>query len=122
MTATSRHFEMEQQGDTLVITPLHSLGSLVESEISSELSEALDMIDGEGARNVIVDFENMSYFGSSLLESQLRLWKSVERVQGKMVLCCVSEVGREVLQISRLDRIWPTYDSRAEALAAMPKA
>jgi anti-anti-sigma factor len=122
MNAASRHFEMEQQGDTLVITPLHSLGSLVESEISSELSEALDMIDGEGARNVVIDFVHMNYFGSSLLESQLRLWKSVERVHGQMALCNVSEIGREVLQISRLDRIWTIHASREAAIAAMPHA
>ena len=119
MTAASRHFEMEQQGDTLVITPQHSLGSLVESEIQNELSEALDMVEGEGARNVVIDFTNMVYFGSSLLESQLRLWKSVERVHGKMVLCNVSSVGREVLSISRLDRLWKIYDSRSEVIAAV---
>ena len=119
MPAASRHFEMEQQGDTLVITPLHSLGSLVESEIQSELSEALDMIDGEGARNVVIDFVKMPYFGSSLLESQLRLWRSVERAQGKMFLCNVSDVGKEVLEISRLNRIWPVYDSRDDAIQAI---
>lgn len=119
MTAASRHFEMEQQGDTLVITPQHSLGSLIESEIQNELSEALDIVEGEGARNIVIDFVNMSYFGSSVLESQLRLWKSVERAQGKMVLCNVSAVGREVLGISRLDRIWPVYDSRQEAISAV---
>ena len=119
MTAASRHFEMEQEGVTLIITPLHSLGSLADSEIQIELSEALDMVDGEGARNVVIDFSSMEYFGSSVLESLLRLWKSVERSGGTMALANVSEIGREVLQISRLDKIWSIHATREEAISAV---
>jgi hypothetical protein len=38
-----------------------------------------------------------------------------------MVLCKVSDVGKEVLRASKLEGHWPLYASRAKGLAALRK-
>ena len=35
---------------------------------------------------------------------------------GHIALCNASDVGREVLEIAKFDKVWPLVNSRAEAL------
>jgi hypothetical protein len=47
------------------------------------------------------------------------LWQKVRAGKGKMVLCNVSDVGREILHVSRFDTLWPICDSCEKALEAV---
>jgi hypothetical protein len=47
------------------------------------------------------------------------LWKRVRGGGGKMAVCNVSETGREILQVTKFDTLWPIGPSRQEALKAV---
>ena len=58
------------------------------------------------------DMVKVNYFGSSMLEAMLYLWKKINTEGGKMAVCCVSDTAREILELSRFDTIWPICQSQ----------
>jgi len=64
---------------------------------------------------LILDMSQTTFVSSSFIELLVRAWKRIKQRQGVMVLCAIQPYCREVLQTSRLDTIWPTFATRAEA-------
>lgn len=112
-------FELHEQGDTLVLVPVADLDELRLMEIQASGRAVLARLGSSPIRNVIVDFGRTDYFGSTAMGFLIRFWKRIRERQGRMVLCCPSAHERELLELSRLDGIWPIYASREEALAAV---
>ena len=119
---TERIFQWDVVEDTLVVTLMHSASSLADAEIRAELEELQGRLGRGGVPNVVFDFGAVKYFGSSMLEALQRLNRNVENCGGKMALCNLSEVGNEVLRVTRFDMLWPVRDTRQEALEAVHEA
>jgi len=117
-----RVFDAHCEGNTLVVVPQISAASFAEEAVNSELDGLLSQIGQPDLKNVVFDFGHISYFGSSMLGAMHALWKRVSAGNGKMAVCNVSEVGREVLEISRFDTLWPIFASREEALRAVAES
>lgn len=105
----------------MIVVPQISAGSFAEENVNSELDGLLGRIGQSELKNVVFDFAKISYFGSSMLGAMHALWKRVSAGNGRMAVCNVSEVGREVLEISRFDTLWPIFTSREEALDAVAR-
>jgi anti-sigma B factor antagonist len=112
-------FEIQEQGDTVVVVPVVDLRELDFQRIEAGAREILDRLDGRGIRNVVLDFHRTDYYGSTALSFFLKLWKRVRGWNGRMAFCSVSDHEREILQLTMLDRLWPICPTRAEALAAV---
>ena len=91
------------------------VSDLADSAALDELDRMLEQVKEPAVTNVIVDFGQSPYFGSSLLETLRRIWSDIHPRQGKMVLCNVSPVGREILEIAKFDQLWPVVETCAEA-------
>lgn len=113
-----KFFRVDQHGDTLIFTAVDTFGTLVEDEVRSEWDALLKQIEIHQAKNAIIDLGNLDYFGSIMLELIVVLWKRVSSRRGKIALCRVSEVGKEILQTAKFHTIWPIVDSPEAALAA----
>ena len=116
---TSVLFDVEVSQPTLVVVPQENVSSLADERVQPELMRLFKTFEDPAIRNIIIDFCQIEYFGSSMLEAMLKLWKLVNGHGGKMAVCNVSTIGREVLQVGRFDTLWDVYDSRAEALQAL---
>ena len=116
-----RIFRSAREDDVLIVTVLCSVGSLADADILDEMESLLGELRQPGLRGAVIDFAKAGYFGSSLLEALRMLWNQVCGFGGCMTLCNVSEVGREVLEISRFDTIWPIYSSCDEARQAVQR-
>ncbi|MFM7131406.1 MAG: STAS domain-containing protein [Isosphaeraceae bacterium] len=68
---------------------------------------------------LIIDLSKVELFGSMFLTVLLRSWQSCVTRGGMMVLCGAGERVRELLSIVRLDRLWPIYATRGEAMSAL---
>ena len=112
-------FGVERTNDTLFITLQKSLDGFDEVEMLDETDRLRPLIDDGKVRAVVVDFEQLSYFNSMMLEALLRLWRQVSAAGGQMALCKVSQVGREILQVSKFDSLWPICESRKEACGVL---
>src|SRR5262245_27010000 len=116
-----KFFGVESQGDTLVFVASKELGSLVEDDVRDEWEALLKEFDRHNSHNAVIDLSSLDYFGSIMLELMVVLWKRVSKKQGKLAICNVSDVGKEILQTAKFHTIWPIVDSQDEALALVGK-
>jgi anti-anti-sigma factor len=107
-------FAVERHGNTLVVLLLCEVSALVAEDVAVELNAILQQMEPSGPKNLVIDFGGIAYFDSSLLNAIVKLSRRLH--DGKLVFCNLSTFGREVLQITRLDTLWPICNSRAEAL------
>ena len=112
-------FDAEIEGHTLVVISLGSAGSLAGEEMGGELTGLLEQFENSDLRNGVIDLEKASYFGTSMLQVMTALWKRVRARGGKLALCNVSDMGREILNVTKFDTLWPMCSSRGEALKAV---
>jgi len=109
-------FQTERAGDALVVVPQQDLGGLDALKIRPEVESLLGRLQGPEASGVVVDLQRVAWFGTSMLEVIHVLWRRVHPRGGKVALCNVSPVGREVLRVSQFDTLWTICASRDEAL------
>ncbi len=112
-------FEIEPQGDTLIVAPVVDLSELDYQRIDAGAGEILGLLNGGGIKNVVLDFHRTDYYGSSALGFFLKLWKRVRIRDGRMAFCNVSDHERDILRATKLDHLWPILPSRSEALEAV---
>lgn len=119
MATAGRPFSVEQDGTTGIVVLLRSVTMIDGSELLSQFETLADNFIRDETKEVVVDFGQIAYFGSNLLEAVLLLWKKVHAAGGKMTLCNLSEVGREILNVARFDTVWSIFVTRAAALEAV---
>jgi anti-anti-sigma factor len=119
MDRTIGVFEIEREGETLIVTPRTNLGELAFQKIESGADEVLDLLNASSAKNVVLDFRRVDYFGTTALGFFLNLWKRVRGWNGRMALCNASEHAKEILKLTKLDGLWALYGSKGAALRAV---
>ncbi len=112
-------FHVERNDTTLLVVPRRNISSLAAENIQAELQAIMETLAANDVRDVVVDLESLPHFGSEMLGALHAIWKRVRAGEGKMLLCNVSPVGREILEVAKFDALWPIYGSRSEALAAL---
>lgn len=101
-----KYFRCHQDGDTLVIKPLCDIGRLSQDHLQQDLGILMLHLERAGVQNSVIDFSNVSCFGTSMLASLLRLWKQVRDRGGFMALANLSPEKRSVLKVTHLDKLW----------------
>ena len=114
-------YEIERRDDTIVVTPFADLRELDFDYIEAAAVKTLARLSGSGAKNLVLDFRNTDYYGSSALGLFVNLWKRVKKHGGRMAFCNLSPHEKEILEITHLDHFWSTYPTRNEALAALSR-
>jgi anti-anti-sigma factor len=112
-------FEIEREGDTIVVIPAVDLRELDYQRIEAGARRVLDLLNGKDIKNVVMDFHKTDYYGSTALGFFVKLLKRVRSRHGRMVFCNVSDHEKEILRVTNLDHSWPIYPSRTEAREAV---
>lgn len=115
----SKVFRSSTIGDVLVVELVGVVSSLADDSINRELDSVRIRLRSGGQAKVVIDLGQVAYFGSSMLEAIRAIWNELTPHNGRLVLCNASEVGREIIQISKFDHLWPLVESRADALKLM---
>jgi anti-sigma B factor antagonist len=115
----SRVFQVEHQGDTMILVLPGTDITFADEEVLTEVDEVLYRLRDTGANKLLVDFGQTAYFGSIILGSLLKMGTRLRDSGGRFALCNLSRNGREMLRIARFDTLWPIYDSRQAALEAL---
>jgi anti-anti-sigma factor len=116
---TGEIFQLERSDDTIIVVPTVDLRELDYQRIEEGASGILDILDGTGIQNVVLDFYKTDYYGSCALGFFVKLWKRVRGRNGRMVFCNISDHEKEILRVTHLDYLWPICPSRGEALKAV---
>jgi anti-anti-sigma factor len=116
---TQALFSTCRENGAFVLMPLEGIGAYDSLSYTEEAQRLLNELRNSQLVHVIVDLEKVEWFGTFLVEILLSLWRYVKANHGKLRLCNVSELGREVLRVLRLDTMWPIDGLREEALHAI---
>ncbi len=79
MSSAKRLFQMQVDGDTLILSPTSNLSELELSYFDEEFRAVIQQLEDAGYRNVVLDFEGTDYYGSTALGFFLKLWKRIRR-------------------------------------------
>ncbi len=86
---------------------------------SGLIAKLLEAASAAEPAKMVLDLTATKYFDSQFVEVMIRTWKRLGERNGEMVLCGLSPFCADVIRILKLDTIWPTYETRAEAVAAL---
>lgn len=114
---TILQFSLDRQ--LLVVEPQGDCSSLDAEVLDQEFMEILECLRCEPNTECIIDLAQASYFGSTMLAGMIRLWRTMQAGTGRLALCNVSLIERDVLNVTRLDSVWGIYPTRAAAIAAL---
>ena len=101
--------------NAMIVSVKGRLDSLSANEFEEELSTLID----DGERAIIIDFSELDYVSSGGLRSIIYNLKKLKEINGKLILCSLKDIVKEVFDISGLSTIIPIYDSRESALTEM---
>jgi anti-sigma B factor antagonist len=121
-TNPSKFFATEREADTLIASPIRGMGSLAGPEFIEDRTALIEEIRHPDVRCVVVDFSNVDYFGSLLLDTLCMAWKHARERGAGMALCNLSPAGQEILQKSKLNMLWPVYPTREQAVNGLRAA
>ncbi len=117
----SRFFQAASEHGVFVLEITQPVGSLANQELLAELDGILQTLRAGQTQLVCIDFHEIPYFGSSLLEALRIVWTDLESRSGRMALCRLSPIGREIIQLTKFDQLWPLFNTRAEAIADLTR-
>ena len=111
--------QVARQKDVTVIR----LGSSYESLNADALDEVGSLLLTEATTaeppRMVLDLSETRFIGSTFIELLVRAWKRLTERGGGLALCGLQPFCVEVLHVTRLDMLWPTYPSREEAIAGV---
>jgi anti-anti-sigma factor len=114
--SSSEYFTIESMNDVLVVVLGQRLSSFAGPELLKERTALIDAIQYAAPAAVVVDFDNVKYFDSLLLDTLCQTWRHLRQRGGKMALCNLHDVAWEILRKCRLDSLWPVCPSRESAI------
>ena len=110
---------MTPLNDIATMTPLKGLGAFDFS--SNDAREAMQALDKDSIKHVLVDLHRTDYFGSSVVGWLLTLHDCAKQIGGSVAICSISDNEKTVLECMKVDRMFHFYPSRDEALKAIEK-
>ena len=117
----TQSIKIERHGEIAIITPSPEV-----EKMHFNLMEEASRIVWEALRNdpptgLIFDLSKVDYVGSVFLSFLLHCHKRVKDPgsDSEVVVAGASKKARELLHMTALDTIWPLYDKRSDAIAAL---
>jgi anti-sigma B factor antagonist len=110
---------IEIQSDAGDLCIMRLQGRFLTGRDADYMREKAGEIKSQGRRHIIADLAEVPYLDSTSLGFLVSVYTSAMRVGGKLCLTNVSGLSREVLEVTRLDRILTIYKSVDEAKSAL---
>jgi anti-anti-sigma factor len=107
-------YEVEPRGDKHLLT-LH--GRIGEMEAHQLQRELLTLIE-QGARRIILDLTDVPFITSSCLGALMVAHKRLRAEEGSMRIAGAQPLVRQILEITKLFKLFGRYDSVQAALDA----
>ena len=105
----------EKQGEATIL----NVGGRLDAAGAPELEAQGKMILLEGSKRLLLDLAGVEYISSAGLRSILAAGKKTKIQQGKIVLCSLKAMVREVFEISGFASLFSIFDSRDAAIAQL---
>ena len=87
-----------------------------------ELKRALDEAIDAGGKDIVVDMTKTTFLDSTALSILVEATKRLRPDGGRVALACVDRNLVKIFRITALDRLFPLFSSRAEAVRSLAPA
>ena len=95
---------------------LISLSGEVDLYTAPEFKQQLLEVIGQGGKNVVVDFSNTTFIDSTTLGVLVGGVKRLRPNGGQLSLVCSDRNITKIFEITGLDKVFPIYATRVEAV------
>jgi anti-anti-sigma factor len=116
---TPKYLKGERIGEVLVVTPFFTHKSFTEPQVLDEWQCIAEELGEPEIKHAVVDLGQIAYFGSTMLEWMVTIWKTMKAKGGNFAVCSLSEVGNEILTVARLNTVWSIARTREDAINAV---
>ena len=106
--------DMDRQGNVLVVAPHGRITELVSHELEGQI---LDLIE-QGVVTVIVDLDDVPYISSAGLGALMLAYKEARKKDGDLRLARCQPLVRQILETTKLTKLFGVYATVKSALAA----
>lgn len=89
---------------------------LDETNIQEIGQELFNLVEEEGAANLVLNFNNVEYLSSAALGKLITLNKKVKSADGQLKLCAIKPQIFEVFVITKLNKLFDIYETQTAAL------
>ena len=89
----------------------------LDAAIAASFREAMVARIDQGQRNIVLDMSQVSFMDSSGLGAVVYVLKHLGH-RGRLHICGVTPGVMAVLKLTRMDRVFKTFDTRQAAIAA----
>ena len=96
-------------------------GKLMGEPACSEIRNELKSFFGEGIKNIVIDLKHVSWMNSLGIGALMSAYTTVINTGGNFYLSGVADKVKSVLIITKLIRIFKTFDTVDEAVAEFKK-
>ena len=123
MTAVTRgrQFQVIRQDDITVVIFGLALRNLGERDLEGVSRQLLQIAEPcADPPWMILDLAATEYFGSPFIEILVQVWKRIHlRKDARFAIGGLQEYCREVLEVTKFDRLIPLFATRDKAVAAL---
>src|SRR4030081_2974483 len=112
-----RRLEVEDIGEVAVVN-FTDKKILDEQNIQVIGEQLFSLVDELGRRKILLNFGNVEYLSSAALGKLITLNKKLQGVGGKLVLCNIDPQIYEVLEITKLNKLFNIQKEEQAALQA----
>ncbi len=107
--------KVERYDDKIVVEPV---ANRIDVTNAQEFKDFLVSLIGQGERELILDLHQVEFMDSTALGVIVSIFKRLKEAGGKdLKLCGLSELVKELFEITRLHKVMKLFPSREEALA-----
>lgn len=110
---------LERLGELAILEPTDAVEKLQWDMVEYIAEVVLTPLKQRPPNGIIVDLQQVNYFGSVFIALLLRFHKLVKLQGGDLVICSAQAPARELLRVTGLDTLWAIYDTREEAIRAL---
>ncbi len=109
-------FTVERQQPVLIVMPQGAALNYQYQQVHLDTNSMFRLLDEPDLKHVVIDLHCVNYVDSVIISSILRMLIKARNGGGKSVFCNGSEDMQAILKCIKLGKLWPHFDSRAEAL------
>jgi anti-sigma B factor antagonist len=95
-------------------------GALTSAEGDPGLRLAIRLALDEGARAVVINLQDVSAIDSSGIADLASSHMALASRDGRLKICNLSKKLKDIFVITRLNSVFDTYDTEADAIASFP--
>lgn len=106
--------KFKRKNKTLIILIAGEIDHHSSKELRSKTESALEQM---GGRNIIFGFQEVTFMDSAGIGVMIGRYKQVQSLGGRIAIVCPNEKIEEMIQLSGLSRLLPTFVSLDAAIA-----